>query len=201
MYPIFNQEVFMKIDIPLENLQALEQIHAHLLEKNVKWLVGGSCGLLLQEVEIELPPRDLDIYIDAKDAATVYDALQIYATDQLVHSQTGIYVSLLSHFLIANVSVEVVGGFEVHAEQSRYQVEVSFLEAFGINYDTGNCQIGLMPLAHELVFNVLRQRPDRYLAIAEKMRTNPNRFLIPLNKVLERNTFNPDFIEKLNELL
>jgi hypothetical protein len=191
----------MKIKIPAENLQALEQIHAQLHGKDAAWLVGGSCGLLLQGVVIEQPPRDLDIYVDAKAAAVVYEALQVYATDQLVHSQTGIYGSVLSHFLIDNVSVEVVGGFEVHAKQSHYQVEVSFLESFGITYETRNCQIGLMPLAHELVFNMLRQRPDRYKAIAKKIRTNPNRYLTPLNKILERNIFSSDFIKKLNELL
>jgi hypothetical protein len=192
----------MKMDIPAENLQALERIHSHLQTKNAAWLVGGSCGLLLQDVAIEQSPRDLDIYVDAKSAVVVFEALRIYATDQLVHSQTDIYVSLLSHFLIANVSVEVVGGFEVHAEQSHYQVEISdFLLSFGVSYDTKNCQIGLMPLAHELVFNMLRQRPDRYNAIAEKMRRNPNRYLTPLNKILERNSFSPNFIKKLNELL
>jgi hypothetical protein len=192
----------MKIDIPLEYLEALELIYIHLQAKNTTWLVGGSCGLILQEVAIEQHPRDLDIYVDAKAAAVVYEALRMFATDQLIHSQTGSYVSLLSHFRIANVSVEVVGGFEVHADQSRYLVEVNgFLESFGDSYNTKNYQIGLMPLAHELVFNILRQRPDRYKAIAEKMRTNPKKYLRPLNKILERNTFSPDFIKKLNELL
>jgi hypothetical protein len=192
----------MKMEIPLENLQALEQIHTHLLDKNVKWLVGGSCGLLLQEVDIDLPPRDLDIYIDAKDAATVYDALQIYATDQLDHSHTGIYVSLLCHFRIASVSVEVVGGFEVHALESDYRVEVdNFLAHFGVSYVSENCQIGLMPLAHELVFNLLRQRPDRYNAIAKRINTNPNEYLTPLNKIIARNTFSSEFIKKMNDLL
>jgi hypothetical protein len=192
----------MKIDIPLEILEALELIHNHLQKKKAAWLVGGSCGLMLQEVAIEQPPRDLDIYVDAKAAAVVYEALRMFATDQLVLSQTDRYVSLLSHFRIANVSVEVVGGFEVHADQSCYQVEVvGFLQSFGVSYDSKNCQIGLMPLAHELVFNILRQRPDRYKAIAETMRTNPKKHLTPLNKILERNSFSPDFFKKLNELL
>jgi hypothetical protein len=194
--------VFMKIVIPIENLQALEQIHAHLQAMNAPWLVGGSCGLLLQEVEIEKPPRDLDIYVDAKAAPVIYEALRMYATDQLMRSQTGIYVSVLSHFVIANVPVEVVGGFEVNAEQSHYKVEVGdLLEDFGVSYEMKSCQIGLMPLAHELVFNILRQRPDRYKAIADKMRMNSKQYLTPLIKILERNTFSQDFNNKLNGLL
>jgi hypothetical protein len=194
--------VIMKIILPIENLQAIENIHAQLQSKHVKWLVGGSCGLVLQDVIIDKLPRDLDIYVDAKDAGIVYEALQSYATDQLVRSQTGIYISLLSHFRMVNVPVEVVGGFEVHVDQSHYQVEVSgFLESFDVTYDTGICRFGVMPLAHELVFNILRQRPDRYQAIAEKMRANPMEYLTPLNKILERNSFSVDFIHKLNELL
>jgi hypothetical protein len=194
--------VLMEIEIPVENLQTLEQIHALLQDKHIAWLVGGSCGLLLQEVAITKPPRDLDIYVDSEDASIVYEALRSYATDRLKLSQTGIYSSVLSHFQIGNVLIEVVGGFKVHVEHSRYGVEISgFLDGFGASYDIKGWQIGLMPLAHELVFNVLRQRPDRYLAIAEKMRTNLSYYLISLNKIVERNTFSPSFLNKLKELL
>jgi hypothetical protein len=194
--------VMMEIEIPIEILQALEQIHVHLQEKHITWLVGGSCGLLLQEVPIAQPPRDLDIYVDSEYARLVYKALRLYATDRLKLSQTGIYSSVRSHFQIGNVLIEVVGGFKVHAEHSRYGVEISgFLDDFGASYDIKGWQIGLMPLAHELVFNVLRQRPDRYLAIAEKMRTNLSYYLISLNKIVERNTFSPSFLNKLKELL
>ncbi|MEX2460977.1 MAG: hypothetical protein WD469_06695 [Paenibacillaceae bacterium] len=192
----------MKIVIPLNNLDAIQQIHDLLVEKHVSWLVGGSCGLLLQGVAIAVPPRDLDLYVDAESAIVVHEALQVYATDQLLQSQTGIYKSLLSHYQIANVSIEVVGGFEVHAQNSHYKVEVNdFLEAFGVSYEIKDRQIGLMPLAHELVFNMLRQRPDRYRAIVEKMRMNPGESFIPLNKILERNTFSTEFVNRLNELL
>jgi hypothetical protein len=194
--------VMMEIEIPAENLQALEQIHAHLQDKHITWLAGGSCGLLLQKVAITHPPRDLDIYVDTEDANLVYKALRSYATDQVKLSQTGIYRSVLSHFQIGNVLIEVVGGFEVHVEHSHYEVEISgFLDGYGASYDIKGRQIGLMPLAHELVFNVLRQRPDRYLAIAEKMRKNPSYYLTPLNKIVERNTFSPAFLNKIKELL
>jgi hypothetical protein len=193
--------VMMEIEVPIENLQALEQIHAHLQEKHITWLVGGSCGLLLQEVPITLPPRDLDIYVDTEDARLVYKALRSYATDRLKLSQTDIYSSVRSHFQIGNVLIEVVGGFEVQAEHSHYGVEINgFLDGFGASYDIKGGQIGLMPLAHELVFNMLRQRPDRYLAIAERMGKNPSYYLTTLNKIVKRNTFSPAFLNKLNGL-
>jgi hypothetical protein len=193
--------VFMNNAISKELLQTLEQIHQLLHKKNVDWLVGGSCGLLLQGVDLVKPPRDLDIYVDAAGVSVLYDALLPFAIDPLVMSQTAIYSSILSHFQIDNIQVEVVGGFEVHALLSDYHVEVShLLLKYGTTYSIGECKIGLMPLAHELIFNILRQRPDRYLAIADKMRNNPV-YLTPLNKILERNSFDPAFVKKLNELL
>lgn len=192
----------MKISLPLENLEALQKLHSLLAEKNAAWLVGGSCGLLLQGVELAQPPRDLDLYVDIEAAAAVHEALEEFATDRPVKSQTGIYVSLLSHYQMANVSIEVVGGFEVFAGHSHYKVEVnSLLATFDVSYKLLGKRIGLMPLAHELVFNILRQRPDRYLAIAEKIRLNPSEYLTALNKIVERNTFSADFMDKLNGVL
>jgi hypothetical protein len=194
--------VFMKIEISKEILQALAQIRSLLHTKQVDWLVGGSCGLLLQEVDITQPPRDLDIYVDAVGASIIYDAMQPFAVDQLVRSHTTIYSSVLSHFHINHIQVEVVGGFEIQALQSDYRVEVSqLLLKYSTTYRVGECEIGLMPLAHELIFNILRQRPDRYLAIAAKMLSDSASYLTPLNKIIERNSFDPAFFKKLNELL
>jgi hypothetical protein len=188
------------MDIPKEILQAFELIQPLLQDKNVDWLVGGSTGLLLQGVPITHPPRDLDIYVDASSASVVYDTLHMYATDELIKSQTDIYVSTLSHFQIADVQIEVVGGFEVKSELSHYCVEISdLLFDYRVPYESKGHFIGLMPLAHELVFNLLRQRPDRYRVIAEKMRSNPSHYLSPLYKIMERNTFAPDFINRVKE--
>jgi hypothetical protein len=194
--------VFMNNAISIELLQTLEQIDRLLHTRNVDWLVGGSCGLLLQGVDLNQPPRDLDIYVDAAGASVLYEAMLPFAIDQLVESQTAIYSSILSHFQIAHIQVEVVGGFEVHALLSDYHVEVSdLLLKYGTAYYIGECKIGLMPLAHEFIFNMLRQRPDRYLAIAEKMRSHREKYVTPLNEILQRNSFDPAFVQKLNELL
>jgi hypothetical protein len=192
----------MNLNIPDEILQALEIIETLLQETHVDWLVGGSTGLLMQGVPIFQPPRDLDIYVDASDAALVYDTLQLYAMDQLIQSQTDIYDSALSHFQMGKVQVEVVGGFKVRVGHSQYKVEVcDLLMDYKVLYGVTGKRIGLMPLAHEFIFNLLRQRPDRYLAIAEKMRSNPAVYLVPLNKIIERNIWAPDLINQINELV
>jgi hypothetical protein len=183
-------------------VQILEQIHSLLKGKKLDWLVGGSCGLLMQGVSLPEPPRDLDIYVDASAAPIVYEALKTYATDQLQYNKTAIYVSYLSHFQLLNIPVEIVGGFEVRAEQSEYKIEISnlMLDIYIPQFING-FEIGLMPLAHELIFNVLRHRPDRYEAIASQMRTDPQYYLPALNKLLQHNTFSSHFLTKINVLL
>jgi hypothetical protein len=184
-------------------VQALEQIHSLTKGRKLDWLVGGSCGLLMQGVSLLKPPRDLDIYVDASVAPAIYEALKSYATDQLQYSKTDIYVSFLSHFRLLDVPIEIVGGFEVKAEQSAYKVDVSeiMLEFQVLQLIGDGIMIGLMPLAHELIFNLLRNRPDRYEAIASQMRTNPKYYLPALNKLLLHNTFSIHILTKINTLL
>jgi hypothetical protein len=102
-----------------------------------------------------------------------------------------------------DVPIEIVGGFEVKAEQSDYKVEVSdvMLELQVRQLIGDGSVIGLMPLAHELIFNLLRNRPDRYVDIASQMRTNPKYYLPALNKLLLHNTFSIQIIAKINALL
>jgi hypothetical protein len=188
--------------ISLEISQALEQINTILKKKGMKWLVGGSCGLLLQGVSLLQPPRDLDIYVDKTAASIMYNTLRAYSIDSLQQSETDIYISLLSHFQIAHVPVELVGGFEVRAKQSLYRVEVEdVLYEYRIPVKLGMINYELMPLAHELIFNLLRDRMDRYTAIAIKMRSNPALYMPPLQAILKRNTFAPSLLTQINELL
>lgn len=58
-----------------------------------------------------------------------------------------------------------------------------------------------MPLSHELVFNVLRARPDRYEATAAAILLNPNEHLPLLSKILTRNRLNMQHRSTLSGLL
>ncbi|WKL02675.1 hypothetical protein Q0F98_01795 [Paenibacillus amylolyticus] len=55
------------------------ELHAALLEtakawntQPQTWLLGGSCGLLLQGVELQQAPRDIDIYADVAAAKELH---------------------------------------------------------------------------------------------------------------------------------
>ncbi|TXK76581.1 nucleotidyltransferase family protein, partial [Paenibacillus sp. N3.4] len=152
-------------------LPAITSLHTHLLKApGARWLIGGSCGLLMHHVEIGRSPRDLDIYVDNNDVAPVHTALQEYAVDSPVFSQTPIYSSILSHYLLNGIPIELVGDFHIEAISSNYQVEIAYLwESHCHTYKIGKHEVKVMPLAHELIFNLLRGRSDRYEAIAFTM--------------------------------
>ncbi|MCR2803025.1 hypothetical protein [Paenibacillus soyae] len=140
------------------------------------WALGGSAGLLLRGVRLEAPPRDIDLYCDEHRMGDIHLALAPYATDSPSYSETPIYRSTLSHYDIKGCKVELVGGFEVRNFGCRYSVDVDgFLVPFGdlVHLELENsrsAEVRVVPLAHELLFNVLRGREDRVRLIADAMR-------------------------------
>ncbi|WNR42457.1 nucleotidyltransferase domain-containing protein [Paenibacillus roseipurpureus] len=174
----------------------LQQAH------DIPWLIGGSCGLLLQGVDIGRSPRDLDIYVDQKDVLAIHALLVPYAIDAPAYSETPIYASTLSHYKIDGHMVEVVGDFRVSALASLYQVEVSYLqETYHSLSVLDNQEIHLMPLAHEFLFNVLRNRPDRYAIILRTMLASPEKHMPVLADLMARNQWGQAFHDKLKEIL
>ncbi|SEL84971.1 hypothetical protein SAMN04488688_106162 [Paenibacillus sp. cl141a] len=176
----------------LNDLPELEKALATAIHKlnqaPVAWLLGGSCCLLLQGVELGKPPRDIDIYADAGGVQPLHEALALLAVDAPRLDQEGIYSSILSHYELERVPIELVGGFEVNSEGSSYRVEIDqLLYPAAPARHIRDVTVRLMPLSHELVFNVLRDRPDRYEAIAEAMLRDMNQHLPLLQRLLSRN--------------
>ena len=101
--------------------------------------------------------------------------LDLIAMDTPNYSETPIYASTLSHYRIDGHAVEVVGDFKVKALRSLYQVEVEYLwENYTYSATIEDQEVPLMPLAHEFLFNVLRNRPDRYEPILKTMQAHPD---------------------------
>ncbi|MGZ7444874.1 hypothetical protein [Paenibacillus sp. TH7-28] len=167
-----------------------------------KWLLGGSCGLWLQGVRLDTQPRDIDVYADEADARLVHERLREFATDVPRQDRTGSYASLLSHYRLDGVTVELVGGFEVKTASAFYRTEIAgILEENAPLVRLDGAELRLMPLAHEFVFNVLRERPDRYLAIAEVIRGEADRHLPLLSELLGRNQWTAGIVGKMAEVL
>ncbi|SFK92091.1 hypothetical protein SAMN03159341_102158 [Paenibacillus sp. 1_12] len=188
----------------------LRAVLASLQNVKAPWLVGGSCGLLLQGVALTAAPRDLDLYVDAEGAPELHQALSLYAVDSQVENRTSIYRSVLSHYRIEETQVELVGGFEVTCKDSLYKVEVDFLRRHyspvfhlsgkGSSEDSLET-LHLMPLEHELMFNVLRNRPDRYEAIAAVLKSRQSAWSEAMEALVERNACSDFLIQELKSLL
>ncbi len=185
------KEIFTEIAVHTRNCESI-------------WLVGGSTGLLLQGVQLDARPRDLDLYVDRRHAEALHRALRRFAIDDQTESETSIYRSILSHYEMNGVKVELVGAFEVSAMDSEYRVEAEYLAAThapAVPYGEKET-VRLMPLAHELVFNVLRDRPDRFEAIARQCRVQePERHRQALDDLIARNRFSGELAGRLRTLL
>ncbi|MBW7473458.1 hypothetical protein K0T92_01715 [Paenibacillus oenotherae] len=164
------------------------------------WLVGGSAGLQLRGLNLEQPPRDLDIYADEQDAVNLHVALRNYATDVQQESVSPIYRSLLSHYIIEGVHVELVGGFVVSSGNNRYEVDIrGVLAPFQLPVECDGRRVGVVPLAHEMWFNILRSRADRVDLIVEEVRAQPGLHLDAFGAIEGRNALSMELVKQTHE--
>lgn len=181
---------------------ALRQLGEVLGHYQLQWVVGGSCGILLQDVGLVSDPRDLDVYADESQIHLIHEVLKNYTIDAPSFSETDIYRSILSHYRLGEIVVELVGDFQIRSMESNYRVHISEgLLAYARTVRIGDVTIMLMPLAHELVFNVLRDRSDRYEAIAHTIRLDLDHHLPALTYILSNNVFHPSVLDKLDQLI
>ncbi|WP_051286833.1 hypothetical protein [Paenibacillus taiwanensis] len=152
---------------------------------NTRWLLGGSCSLLLQGVELDRLPRDIDIYADTKHAEQLHTFWLTCSIDTPQWNESPIYRSLLSHYSCDHNAIELVGEFSVRTDWCTYQTVISdVLWNQRIQKHSGKVMLNLTPLSHELVFNVLRDRSDRVVTIAESINRNPMQHVDAMKAVL-----------------
>lgn len=183
-------------------LQAIEVIARAVAPTGAQWLIGGSTGLLLRGLELTVPPRDLDLYADDEAAGIMHEALRAYAVDEPQLSVSPIYRSVLSHYNVSGVQVELVGGFVVSSGLNRYAVEVEdVLNPLRTPVAAGPYTVGVAPLAHELWFNVLRARDDRVAPIAARMRKEHGLHTDALRLIASRNRLSAEMQQHVSQLL
>lgn len=181
---------------------ALHDLAGRLSGSPETWLLGGSCGLWLQGVPLEGPPRDIDIFADMEAARSLHERLSPLATDKPAYDRNERYTSLLSHYRLGDLEVELVGGFEIRTLRAYYRTEINELLAEASHQVVlEDLVIKVTPLAHEFVFNLLRERHDRYLPIAAVMRKEPDWHLPLLLELLRRNAWTADLVGRMAELL
>ncbi|WP_199614967.1 nucleotidyltransferase family protein [Paenibacillus alkalitolerans] len=189
------------MNVPQPLKQALTSLAERLSGCAEPWLVGGSSGLLLQGVALSAVPRDLDVYTD-EPALSVHSLLAPLALDNPEYSRTDKYSSTLSHYLLCGVTLELVAGFQVDVAEASYRVRIrEQMEAHAPEITMEGRTLRLMPLAHELLFNLLRDRSDRYVSIADRMRTALPDHLPAVKALLRGNRFGRVWRERIAALL
>ncbi|MGQ8872862.1 hypothetical protein [Paenibacillus sp. TSA_86.1] len=166
------------------------------------WLLGGSCGLLLQGVELQQAPRDIDVYADIAAAKSLHVCAPGSRLDKPAVDKTGPYASLLSHYQVGACSLELVGGFEVWARGSWYRTQIEHVLArYAAEAQVDTYALRLMPLAHELLFNLLRGREDRYVPISLRIRQEPEAHQPAMMALSQHNIWTSRFRAEVEELV
>jgi hypothetical protein len=172
---------------------ALARVATMLLGCEAPWVVGGSTGLVLRGAKLERAPRDIDIYVDKDSVSRVHEQLSEYVLDHPEDNETERYRSTLSHYRIENTIVELVGDFRVQALQSSYTTEVDkLLYPYSDRIEVDGFPIPIVPLGHELIFNLLRERMDRVLLTAQLLTKDYSKHISFLQILLQRNSISPD---------
>jgi hypothetical protein len=167
---------------------ALAKLALMLEGSQARWIVGGSTGLALRGAILERAPSDLDIYVDGNAVVPVDEKLRDYRLDGPTENRTERYLSILSHYCIEDTMVELVGDFRVTAFQSAYKTEVDdFLFPGSDSIEVANHAVAIIPLGHELIFNLLRERPDRAAEAGRLISEDPKRHLPLLQQLIRRN--------------
>jgi len=149
--------------------------------------------LALRGAELGRPPRDLDLYVDEDEVERVHRLLGAYALDGPERSVTDRYRSTLSHYRIAGAFVELVGGFRVSARDSVYVTEVDeVLFPARERLDWNGIELPIVPLGHELIFNLLRERNDRADLAGKLISADPEKHVPMLRQLLQRNQLSPE---------
>ncbi|KGE17832.1 hypothetical protein PWYN_25080 [Paenibacillus wynnii] len=166
------------------------------------WLLGGSCGLLLHNVPLARPPRDIDLYADLGETDSLHNALSHWSLDHPEENYSKDCFSVMSHYRFGTYPIELVCGFKICSGYSQYIVETSLLlKDAPLTYFEGIGYLRLMPLAHEFVFNILRGRSDRYESIAAVMRMDLASHLPLLQSLSQRNTLEESHLRLLEQHL
>lgn len=178
-----------------DHVSALGRLAELLSGCGVPWVVGGSTGLALRGAKLDRQPRDLDVYADREAIPVLHERLAAYAVDGPADNETAIYRSVLSHYDLAGTVVELVGDFRIEASGSAYRTEVE-LSLYPHADDTvaGNAHAKLVPLGHELIFNVLRNRMDRAQAVGGLIAADPSKHLPVLRMLIERNRLSDEVV-------
>ncbi|WP_373229736.1 nucleotidyltransferase domain-containing protein [Cohnella sp.] len=176
---------------------ALARLAETLQSCKARWVLGGSTGLAIRGAKLDRAPRDIDIYADRDSVYPIHNKLRQYVLDGPEDNETERYQSILSHYRLGDTIVELVGGFRVNALQSSYVTEINDVLYPSSDWiDIQGYVVPIVPLGHELIFNLLRERTDRAQIAGQLLAREPGKQLALLHTLLQRNQLAADVSDK-----
>lgn len=179
-----------------------EELCFNHMERPPVWMLGGSCGLLLHGVPLRKAPGDIDIYCDLKDVTCLHEALSGYAVSEPEADYSGSCFSLRSCYDVEGIKAELVSGFRMKRASWQYTVDIDRLVAYApLREVPGIGLLRLMPLGHELIFNLMRGREERCSMISASMQSEMNHHMPLLESLMTANNMDLSFRLEMDELI
>jgi hypothetical protein len=167
----------------------------------VRWLVGGSVGALLHGVPLPSPPHDLDIDTSREGALALEGLLQPYVIEPVSESDTPLYHDYLGKLSINGAQVELIGDLDIKQTEFTHHFRLTdWLWQKRALVEVDGLQVGLTPLEHQLILNIIRGREDKADQIAAFLRQH-GADMDYLQETFERDRAPDWFREKIMAML
>ncbi|WP_128894452.1 hypothetical protein [Longirhabdus pacifica] len=183
-------------------VHVIDKLDRCLKPQGVHYVIGGSSSLMLQHVELNQHPNDVDVYVAESDVLKAHDALKSYAIDTPRIIENGMFRSNMSGYVIHNMLVELVGGFQITTSATKFALIIDRDHPYHVSevYVLGK-RIAITSLAYEFVFNVIRERADRYIPIVQKMNKQMELHHDDLQRMLQHHIISMEHKNKISQLI
>lgn len=132
--------------LPVKHLAVLKKIAAILDGTSVKWVLTGSCGMVLQGMPLEV--HDIDLQPDRKGAYEIGRLLAEFMVSPVTYKPSERIRSHFGEFLIDGVEVQVMGDMTKLRDDGTWEEPVC-LEKVRVWVEIDGIKLPVLPLEYE----------------------------------------------------
>jgi hypothetical protein len=155
----------MAVSIPEKNIEALRIIVNKLKGEYINWAIGGSMGLAIHEVSVEI--HDIDIFTNTEGADKIFMLLREYNIELMQHKEDAQFKAYYGLFEINGIKVEVIADLEIMEESKWVKLENLRIKEIKRYKDM---TVPILDIRHEHDANKRIGRIDKANTIAEFLR-------------------------------
>ncbi len=132
--------------IESQYINTLRKIHARLKDCRAKWVVTGSLGMALQDMDIEV--HDIDIQTDQQGAYEIESKFPEYVVAPVRYSESTRIHSHFGKLEIDGVKVEIMGDIQKRVDEQTWEEPVK-VEHYRRLVEIEGMQIPVLSLEYE----------------------------------------------------